>query len=215
MARWSEMRLDIKKKIALVSNTNIPFSVFFLIHINSVDVESYIIYLSSLVSCFRKGTIIQARYSLCKTFRKQKAKWIAQMLSRAEGSPKVKRNAFGTNFTTFVYNIRLVQELQQKVGNAPQSWFCLTYHFLSLDFVLKHCQGCFYGFWRFSDVSQSLMILLILLAMLHTSDTTMYLSHSNQEVLESRAQSKFDVLQSWFKCNSLSINESKYVSIYS
>ena len=34
-------------------------------------------------------------------------------------------------------------------------------------------------------------------------------SHSNKEVLESRAQSKFDVLQSWFKCNYLSINESK------
>ena len=46
------------------------------------------------------------------------------MVSRAEGSPKVKRNAFGTNFTTFVYNIviiiRLEQELQ-KVINAPRS----------------------------------------------------------------------------------------------
>lgn len=44
------------------------------------------------------------------------------MLSRAEGSLKVKRNAFGTNFTTFVYNIviRLEQELQ-KVINAPRS----------------------------------------------------------------------------------------------
>lgn len=36
-----------------------------------------------------------------------------------------------------------------------------------------------------------------------------YLSHSNQEVLESRAQSKFDVLRAWFKCNYLSINGSK------
>ena len=40
-------------------------------------------------------------------------------------------------------------------------------------------------------------------------DATLYLSHTNHEVLESRTQSKFDVLQSWFKCIYLSINESK------
>ena len=44
---------------------------------------------------------------------------------------------------------------------------------------------------------------------LYADHTTLYLSHSNQEVLKSRAQSKFDVLQSWFKCSYLSINESK------
>ena len=44
---------------------------------------------------------------------------------------------------------------------------------------------------------------------LYADDATLYLSHPNEDVLESRAQSKFDVLQSWFKCNYLSINESK------
>ena len=44
---------------------------------------------------------------------------------------------------------------------------------------------------------------------LYADDTTLYLSHPNQDVLESRSQSKFNVLQSWFKCNYLSINESK------
>ena len=43
----------------------------------------------------------------------------------------------------------------------------------------------------------------------YADDTTLYPSHPNQDVLESRSQSKFDVLQSWFKCNYLSINESK------
>ena len=38
---------------------------------------------------------------------------------------------------------------------------------------------------------------------LYADDTTLYLSHSNQYALESRSQSKFDVLQSWFKCNYL------------
>ena len=41
------------------------------------------------------------------------------------------------------------------------------------------------------------------------ADDTLYLSHPNQDVLESRSQSKFDVLQSLFKCNYLSINKSK------
>ena len=44
---------------------------------------------------------------------------------------------------------------------------------------------------------------------LYADDTTLYLSHPNQYALESRPQSKFDVLQSWFKRNYLSINESK------
>ena len=44
---------------------------------------------------------------------------------------------------------------------------------------------------------------------LYADDTTLYLSHPNQYALELRSQSKFDVLQSWFKCNYLSINESK------
>ena len=44
---------------------------------------------------------------------------------------------------------------------------------------------------------------------LYADDTTLYLSHPNQDVLESRSQSKFNVLQLWFKCNYLSINESK------
>ena len=44
---------------------------------------------------------------------------------------------------------------------------------------------------------------------LYADDTTLYLSHPNQYTLESRSQSKFDVLQSWFKRNYLSINESK------
>ena len=44
---------------------------------------------------------------------------------------------------------------------------------------------------------------------LYADDTELYLSHSNQYVLESRSQNKFDVLQSWFKCNYLSINKSK------
>ena len=44
---------------------------------------------------------------------------------------------------------------------------------------------------------------------LYAGDTTLNLSHPNQDVLESRSQSKFDVLQSWFKCNYFSINESK------
>ena len=44
---------------------------------------------------------------------------------------------------------------------------------------------------------------------LYADDKTLCPSHSNQEVLKSRVQSKFDVLQSWFKCNYLSINESK------
>ena len=44
---------------------------------------------------------------------------------------------------------------------------------------------------------------------LYADDTTPYLSHPNQDVLESRSQSKFDVLQSWFKCKYLNINESK------
>ena len=43
----------------------------------------------------------------------------------------------------------------------------------------------------------------------YVEDTTLYLSHPNQDVLESRSQSKFDVLKSWFTCNYLSINESK------
>lgn len=43
---------------------------------------------------------------------------------------------------------------------------------------------------------------------LYADDTTLYLSHPNQDQLESRSQSKFNVLQSWFKCNYLSINES-------
>ena len=43
----------------------------------------------------------------------------------------------------------------------------------------------------------------------YAEDTTLYLSHPNQDVLESRSQSKFDVLKSWFTCNYLSINESK------
>ena len=44
---------------------------------------------------------------------------------------------------------------------------------------------------------------------LYADDTTLYLSHPNQDVLESRSQSKFDVLQSWFKCKYLNMNESK------
>ena len=44
---------------------------------------------------------------------------------------------------------------------------------------------------------------------LYADDTSLYLSHPNQDVLETRSQSKFDVLQSWFKCNYSSINESK------
>ena len=44
---------------------------------------------------------------------------------------------------------------------------------------------------------------------LYADDTTLYLSHSNQEVFKSRAQSKFDMLQSRFRCNYLSISESK------
>ena len=36
-----------------------------------------------------------------------------------------------------------------------------------------------------------------------------YLSHPNQDLLESRSQSKFDSLLSWFKSNYLSTNESK------
>ena len=44
---------------------------------------------------------------------------------------------------------------------------------------------------------------------LYADDTTLYLSHPNQDVLESRTQSKFDVLQSCCKCNYLSITESK------
>ena len=44
---------------------------------------------------------------------------------------------------------------------------------------------------------------------LYADDTTLNLSHPNQDVLESRIQSKFDVLQSWFRCNYFSINESK------
>ena len=43
----------------------------------------------------------------------------------------------------------------------------------------------------------------------YAEDTTLYLSHPNQDVLESRSQSKFDVLKSWFTCNYLSLNESK------
>jgi len=44
---------------------------------------------------------------------------------------------------------------------------------------------------------------------LYADDTTLYLSHPNQYALELRSQSKFDVLQSWFKRNYLSVNESK------
>ena len=44
---------------------------------------------------------------------------------------------------------------------------------------------------------------------LYADDTTLYLSHPDKYALESRSQSKFDVLQSWFKRNYLSINESK------
>ena len=44
---------------------------------------------------------------------------------------------------------------------------------------------------------------------LWADDTTLCLSHPNQDLLESRSQSKFDVLQSWFKSNYLSINKSK------
>ena len=44
---------------------------------------------------------------------------------------------------------------------------------------------------------------------LYADDTTLYLSHSNQDVLESRSQNKLDVLQSWFKCNYLRINKTK------
>ena len=44
---------------------------------------------------------------------------------------------------------------------------------------------------------------------LYANDTTLFLSHSNQDVLESRSQNKFDVLQSWFRCNYLSLNETK------
>ena len=44
---------------------------------------------------------------------------------------------------------------------------------------------------------------------LYAADSSLYLSHPNQDVLETRSQSKFDVLQSWFKCNYSSINESK------
>ena len=44
---------------------------------------------------------------------------------------------------------------------------------------------------------------------LYADDSLLYLSHPNQDVLETRSQSKFDVLQSWFKCNYSSINESK------
>ena len=36
-----------------------------------------------------------------------------------------------------------------------------------------------------------------------------YLSHPNQDLLESRSQSKFDALLSWFKSNYLSTNQSK------
>ena len=44
---------------------------------------------------------------------------------------------------------------------------------------------------------------------LYADDSSQYLSHPNQDVVETRSQSKFDVLQSWFKCNYSSINESK------
>ena len=44
---------------------------------------------------------------------------------------------------------------------------------------------------------------------LYADDTTLYLSHPNQYALESRPQSKFDELQSWFKRIYPSINESK------
>ena len=44
---------------------------------------------------------------------------------------------------------------------------------------------------------------------LYADDTTLYLSHPNQYALDSRPQSKFDVLQSWFKRIYSSINESK------
>ena len=63
-----------------------------------------------------------------------------------------------------------------------------------------------YQYWGLFYSTYSLMILLILLTMhaklrLYADETTLYLSRSNQEALKSRAQSKFDVLQSWFKCN--------------
>ena len=63
-------------------------------------------------------------------------------------------------------------------------------------------------YWGLLYSTYSLMNLLIKLR-LYADDTTLYLSRSNQEVLKSRAQSKFDELQSWFKCNYFSINESK------
>ena len=44
---------------------------------------------------------------------------------------------------------------------------------------------------------------------LYADDTTLYLSHPDKYALQSRSQSKSDVLQSWFKRNYLNINESK------
>ena len=44
---------------------------------------------------------------------------------------------------------------------------------------------------------------------LYADDTTQYLSNRNPNVLEFTSQNSFDMLQSWFKCNYLSVNEAK------
>ena len=44
---------------------------------------------------------------------------------------------------------------------------------------------------------------------LYADDTTQYLSNRNPNALEFTSQNSFDMLQSWFKCNYLSVNEAK------
>ena len=65
--------------------------------------------------------------------------------------------------------------------------------------------GLFYSTYSFNYLTYFINDAKLRLYAVHA----LYLSHSHQEVLKSRPQSKFDVLQSWFKCNYLSINESK------
>ena len=45
--------------------------------------------------------------------------------------------------------------------------------------------------------------------MLYADDTTEYSSHHDRDTLQFTIQSNLDVLQSWFKCNYLGVNESK------
>ena len=118
-------------------------------------------------------------------------------------SSKLKAYGFTVNAVNLIHSY-LCDTLQRvKIGNTYSHWKTIQHGVP---------QGSILGPLLFNlfinDLTYSVDDAKIRL-WLYADDTSLYLSQPNQDVLETRSQSKFYVLQSWFKCNYSSINESK------